>query len=381
LRVVFAHAIANQYRINQLNPAQWKDRLEHRLELKWMKKKSDKHFPALQYEDAYPFGQLAKQRGTMADRALRVQMACELRPHNVLEVLQGEMLNRRPGPFGVEIWTIAASKMKKRRTHEVYIDPWTLKIIDEEMKTEPVVLKGFDPRFTRVWARGTRREKPPLTQEEYEAIRNAPSEMFTSILAMRYDRTERHINMIRSGAYEPKHEQRRRIASQTTRPTPQATDRFFGGRGKDGNLGDTAVWKAMRAILNSMAQPFLSVDGKLPVPHGSRATFETFALECTVFREAVISAGMAHRHFGGKDREERNQGRMLGIYFYGSFEEDRAALQMIWGEYFHTGSISPQWKERLTTKGRTFMREEAEEQQPSATIVELPQRRERQARR
>jgi Arm DNA-binding domain len=372
LSVVFKHAIRRGWRINRDDPAQWKDALEHRLELAWMKNRDVNGHAALQWEDAPALYQLAVRRDTMADRALRLQMLCHLRPHNVLQAVERDLANRKPGPFDTEVWTIPAEKMKVKRRrnrtaspHDVYLNAPSIRILDEEMKLAPVVLKGFDPRFTRVW----QNKKAPLTEAEFEAIRNAPPEMFTSILAVKYDRSERYINQIRSGEYDEKWKR----GLQTERAPSSPEDRVFSGPGKDGNIADTAVWRAMKAILRSMEQPFVSRDRRPPVPHGLRGTFETFAQECTVFKDAVISASMAHGDiFARGNRHERNERRMMGIYFHGSFEEDRAALSQIWGEYVTTGAISAQWSDRLTSLGKTYVHEQPK---LSAEVLKFSRRR------
>jgi hypothetical protein len=359
----FAASNTNKWRDHDLpNPAEWR-RLQHEPALRWMKNPEahvESH-AAMRWQDVPAFYQLLIEKDTMSARALRLQILTALRPHNPLEVLHREIGNRRKAPCDTEIWTIPAEKMKVKRRegkaepHDVYLSTAALHLINEEMRFEPVVLNGIDSRQNRAW----RGDKMLLTDEQCEEIRNFPPETTDTAIGKIYGCTSHHVMMIRRGLRRAP-----RQLAKIPRPEPKANDYFFPAsrtyNGVTPHLARNMPLRVLQAIL--VSHPFKSEDGRKPEAHGFRGTFQTWAFEQTTFKNEVIRACLAHgKIFVGKEQ------RMTGVYFHGTFEEDRAALMQMWGSYVTTGKVDVDtWHDYLTPSARG---------KKPAKVIAMPKRR------
>jgi integrase len=118
---------------DKLNPARWKDNLEHRL----AKRPKAKHFAALPYEDAPSFvAMLREQR--YSERGAVITPAFAFEFLILTACRSNETLGARWGEVDLEAktWTVPAERTKRLRAHVVPLSAAALKILEEMAKIQ-----------------------------------------------------------------------------------------------------------------------------------------------------------------------------------------------------------------------------------------------------
>jgi hypothetical protein len=349
------------------NPADWKKEeggLANDPDLQWMLEEDGSKRVPMRWQDIHEFySKYLLRRGTMPAWALQLLIFTVVRPHNICEVIHDEFNKRQRGPeaSGTEIWTIPADKMKvprrndKPSPHPAFLGPKALRLVNEEMRYKPKVLRGYDARFKRLW----KNQKPTLTDEECETIRNWDPAVPDHEIAKIYNRNPRNIAMIRSGTRRPPKVEER-IPAPARGPEQLV---FYGNRtskGVEGQIGPGEMRRLMRAINDTReletGKRFLSDEGEEPTPHGFRGTFKTWAHEVTTFSNEVIETHLAHRNAFVKEEDahkaEKRRDQMAGTYFSGKYRVERATLAVMWEQFVTTGSVGAEFIKYLKEHAR-----------------------------
>jgi integrase len=130
-RVLSACIAAGYIGRDKLNPARWRDNLEHRL----AKKPRAKHFRALPYEDAPEFvASLREQRYSERGAVMAPMFAFEFLI--LTATRSNETLGARWDELNLEAktWTVPAERTKRMRAHVVPLSAGALEILEEMAK-------------------------------------------------------------------------------------------------------------------------------------------------------------------------------------------------------------------------------------------------------
>jgi integrase len=130
-RVLSACIAAGYIGRDKLNPARWRDNLEHRL----AKKPRAKHFRALPYEDAPSFvAMLREQRYSETDAVIVPMFAFEFLI--LTAARSNEVLGAQWGEVNLEAktWTVPPERTKRLRAHVVPLSAAAIEILEEMAK-------------------------------------------------------------------------------------------------------------------------------------------------------------------------------------------------------------------------------------------------------